>query len=384
MEETKPSFVARKSGELIIDNEYAAWLSKVKQDFRSSQAKAAVRVNSAMLEFYWNLGRDIERLHAEANWGTSFFENLSLDLRAEFPQQKGFSVTNLKYIKRWYLFYYERIVIRQNGSDEIRQQPADELGNDAIIEFRHQVGDDLAMPQQFSLLPWRQHIEIITKCSTIREAEYYIVQSISNNWSRAILKQNISSKAFSRKGKAITNFNALLPAEQSAAVQSILKSPYDFGFLRMKEKYSEQDLEDALVHNITRFLLELGQGFAFVGRQMELRMDDDTSFFPDLVFYHYKQKRFVVVELKIVDFIPEFAGKLNFYVNAANHLLRGDGDKPTIGLLICKKANKSIVEWSFDGIENPIGVATYELQEVVDRTFAQHAIASQSQNTDKQ
>jgi len=372
----KPSFVTRKAGELIIDNEYAAWLSKVKQDFRSSQAKAAIRVNSAMLEFYWNLGRDIERLHAEAKWGTSFFENLSLDLRAEFPQQKGFSVTNLKYIKRWYLFYYERVVIRQQGSDE--------LGNDIIAEFRQNDSDELYMPKYFSLIPWWHHIDVFTKCQTLQEALFYVKETVENNWKGSELRQKISSDLYHSKGKAITNFNTLLPAEQSAAVQSILKSPYDFGFLRMKEKYSEQDLEDALIHNITRFLLELGQGFAFVGRQMELRMDDDTSFFPDLVFYHYKQKCFVVVELKIVDFIPEFAGKLNFYVNAANHLLRGDGDKPTIGLLICKKANKSIVEWSFDGIENPIGVATYELQEVVDRTFAQHAIASQSQNTDKQ
>lgn len=370
-----PNFVACPSGEMIIDKEYAAWLLKVKQDFRSSQAKAAIRVNSSMLEFYWNLGRDIERLHAEAKWGSSFFENLSLDLRAEFSEQKGFSVTNLKYIKRWYLFYYERIVNRQ--------QAGDELAKDVIAEFRHQVGDDLMMPEYFALLAWRQHVEIFTKCSSVGEALYYIQQSLTNNWGRSTLKQKISSDLYHSIGNALTNFSNLLPSEQSAAAQSILKSPYDFGFLRLKEKYSEQDLEDALVQNITRFLLELGQGFAFVGRQMELRMDDHTSFFPDLVFYHYKQKRFVVVELKVVDFIPEFAGKLNFYVNAANHLLRGDGDKPTIGLLICKKANKSVVEWSFDGIENPIGVATYELQEVVDRTFAQHSITSKSQNDEQ-
>lgn len=370
-----PNFVARNSGEMIIDKEYAAWLSKVKQEFRSSQAKAAIRVNSSMLEFYWGLGRDIERLHAESKWGSSFFENLSLDLRAEFPEQKGFSVSNLKYIKRWYLFYYEQIINRQNVSDE--------LNNEVIDEFRQNGFDELTMPESFALIPWGHHIYIFTKCKTLKEALFYINETIVNNLKGVELKHSISSNLYLSKGAALTNFSSLLPAEQSAAAQSILKSPYDFGFLRLKEKYSEQDLEDALVQNITRFLLELGQGFAFVGRQMELRMDDHTSFFPDLVFYHYKQKRFIVVELKIVDFIPEFAGKLNFYVNAANHLLRSDDDKPTIGLLICKKANKSVVEWSFDGIENPIGVATYELEEVVNRTFAQHSITSKSHNDEQ-
>lgn len=375
MKNDNPTFVARNAGEMIIDKEYTDWLSKVKQDFRSSQAKAAIRVNGSMLEFYWNLGRDIERMHAEAKWGSSFFENLCLDLRAEFPEQKGFSVTNLKYIKRWYLFYYERITNRQNDSDDLEKE--------VIAEFRQNGSDELTMPKIFALIPWWHHIDVFTKCKTIEEALFYIGKTIEGNWKGVELKQKISSDLYHSIGNALTNFSNLLPSEQSTAAQSILKSPYDFGFLRLKEKYSEQDLEDALVQNITRFLLELGQGFAFVGRQMELRMDDHTSFFPDLVFYHYKQKRFVVVELKVVDFIPEFAGKLNFYVNAANHLLRGDGDKPTIGLLICKKANKSVVEWSFDGIENPIGVATYELQEVVDRTFAQHSITSKSQNDEQ-
>lgn len=379
----QPNFVARPSGDMIVDKEYAAWISQVKQAFRSSQAKAAIRVNGSMLEFYWDLGRDIERLHAEAKWGSAFFENLSLDLRAEFPEQKGFSVTNLKYIKRWYLFYYEQIVNRQQAADEIRQNGSDELNEASVLEFRQNGSDELIMPERFALIPWWHHIDIFTKCKTLKEALFYIDETITNNWKGVELKHNISSNLYQSKGAAITNFDTLLPAEQSSAAQAILKSPYDFGFLRLKEKYSEQDLEDALVQNITRFLLELGQGFAFVGRQMELRMDDHTSFFPDLVFYHYIQKRFVVVELKIVDFIPEFAGKINFYVNAANHLLRREGDQPTIGLLICKNAKKSIVKWSFDSIDNPIGVATYELQEIVDRTFAQHAITS-SNDTEKQ
>lgn len=271
----EPKFVARQSGRMTIDKEYAAWLSKVKQDFRSSQAKAAIRVNGSMLEFYWDLGRDIERLHAEAKWGSSFFENLSLDLKAEFPEQKGFSVTNLKYIKRWYLFYYERITIRQ--------QRVDELDDETISEFRQKGSDELAIPESFPLIPWRHHINIFTKCKTIKEALFYINETIANNWKGIELKHSISSNLYQSKGAALTNFKDLLPSEQSKAVQSILKSPYDFGFLRLKENYSEQDLEDALVQNITRFLLELGQGFAFVGRQMELRMDDHTSFFPDLV-----------------------------------------------------------------------------------------------------
>lgn len=360
--EQKPDFVTRKPGEMIMDNEYTAWIAKVKKDFLHSQAKAAVRVNRAMLEFYWQLGRDIETLHAEARWGSAFFENLSLDLRREFPRQKGFSVTNLKYAKRWYSFYSDRLTNRQNRSDDFL---------DAVEPlFRQNCSDEIRMPECFALIPWWHHVDITVKCQTLQEALFYVNQTIENSWIEKELKQRMEENLFATKGKALTNFKTILPAVQAEQAQAVLKDPYHFGFLRLDDDYDEHDLEDALVNNITHFLLELGQGFAFVGRQMELRMSNGKSYFPDLIFYHIKLHSYVVVELKVVDFMPEFAGKLNFYVSAADELLRGEGDNPSIGLVICKSSDKTTIEWSFRGITTPIGVATYELEEVVNRTFS--------------
>ena len=345
-----PEFV--KNNGVIADNSYIEWLSDVKRRFKSSQIKAAVRVNTEMLSFYWSIGRDIVALKAESKWGSGFFNQLSLDLKTAFPDETGFSVTNLKYMKRWYLFYYKEITIRHQVGGEIRQQLADEL----------------KMPEKFGLIPWFHHVHIITKCESVDEAMFYIEKTANEGWSRSYLEDQVAKGLYDAQGSAITNFERTLPAPQNDLAKELLKDPYNFSFLTMKEKYDEHDLEDVLVNNITRFLLELGTGFAFVGRQMELRMDEETAFFPDLIFYHIPQKRYVIIELKAVKFVPEFAGKLNFYVTAADKLLRGEGDNPSVGLVICKTAKKTIVEWSLQDIQKPLGVATYQLQEVVDRT----------------
>ena len=340
-----PTFVYRD--EMNADKEYVQWLSELKQRFQSSQAKAAIRVNTAMLEYYWSLGRDIVQKQAESKWGSGFFNQLSHDMRNMFPHETGFSATNLKYMKRWYQFYYEQSIIR------------------------HQAGDELGMPTIFGRVPWKHHVEIFTKSQSIEEALYYINKVAEEGWSRSWLEDQIAAKLFLAQGSAITNFDKTLPKPQSELAKELLKDEYNFEFLTMKAKYDEHDLEEALVNNITRFLLELGKGFAYVGRQMELRMDDETAFFPDLVFYHIPQKRYLILELKAVKYIPEFAGKLNFYVTAADKLLRGEGDNPSVGLIICKTAKKTIVEWSLQDIQKPLGVATYQLQEVVDRTVAE-------------
>lgn len=379
----KPTFVHRDG--IITDNEYVEWISDIKQRFRQSQIKAAVRVNTAMLEFYWTLGRDINLKRAESRWGSGFFNQLSLDLRNEFPDSTGFSTTNLKYMKRWYAFYYERVEYRQQLVDTIGHQVGDQLQQYVNREdehlIRHQAGDELqtndyllqeynplVMPLVFGQVPWKHHIYIITKCKTLNEALFYIGKVSSEGWSRSQLEKQIATRLYDRQGAAISNFERTLPQSQIQQAKEILKDPYDFGFLSLKEQYDEKDLEEALVSNITRFLLELGKGFAFVGRQMELRIDDETVFFPDLVFYHIPQKRYVVIELKAVKFEPEFAGKLNFYVTAADNLLRGEGDNPSVGLIICKTVKRTIVEWSLKDINKPLGIATYQLQEIVDRT----------------
>ncbi len=358
MGKNNPTFVYRDG--MTADKEYVEWLKEVKQRFQNSQTKAAVKVNTAMLEFYWSIGRDIIQRKAESKWGSGFFNQMSLDLREMFPNATGFSVTNLKYMKRWYAFYYE--------SDAIRQRPVDEFVNG---EKRQRAIDQMEMPEIFGQIPWGQHIDIITRCQSLEEALFYIKYLVENGWSRPELNAQIDANLYVRQGSAASNFKRTLPDRQRELAQEMLKDPYDFSFLNMKAKYDEHDLEEALVGKVTQFLLELGKGFAYVGRQMELRMDDETAFFPDLVFYHIPQKRYVIIELKAVKFMPEFAGKLNFYVTAADKMLRGSDDNPSVGLLICKTAKKTIVEWSLQDIQKPLGVATYQLQEVVNRTIAE-------------
>ena len=376
----KPTFVYRDG--MLADKEYIGWLKELKARYRQSQAKAAVRVNTAMLEFYWSLGRDIIQRKAESKWGSGFFNQLSLDMRAMFPDEKGFSVTNLKYMKRWYLFYYEQITIRQQPADEIypqvggksgntnRQQPADEIRNEALA-IRQQPADEFGMPEIFGIIPWFHHVHIFTKSKSLDEALFYINKVATEGWSRDLLEHHVAAHLFQSQGAAITNFESTLPVSQVEEAKQLLKKEYDLNFITVEAVKEEKDLENALTKNVTEFLLELGQGFAYLGRQKELRIDEETVFFPDLLFYHIPQRRYVIVELKAVKFMPEFAGKLNFYVTAADKLLRGKDDNPSVGLLICKTAKKTIVEWSLKDINKPLGIATYQLQEVVDRTVAE-------------
>lgn len=369
-----PDFVKRDS--IIADGKYVEWLGEIKQRYQRSQIKASVQINHTMLEFYWELGRDIVALKAESRWGSGVINQLSLDLRKMFPGQSGFSARNIWDIKRWYLFYYKHIInvrqaVAESGDTKMRQ---------AVAEFGHQLSDELQMPSHFALVPWGHHIKIFSKCNTLDEALFYIKQTIANNWSRDDLEHEIKSDLYSRRTSAMTNFSETMTLPQQQLAQEVLKSPYQFGFLQLKEKHDEKELEEALVNNVTQFLLELGQGFAYVGRQMELRMPDGSSYFPDLIFYHTRLKCYVVVELKAVKFMPEFVGKLNFYVSAADELLKADDDKPSIGLLICREADKTTVEWAFRGLDRPLGVATYQIEQVVERTVLEFKQRNEKKN----
>lgn len=372
-----PQFINRTS--MLADSDYVQWLSELKQRYRQSQAKAAVHVNHGMLEFYWSLGKDIVALKAESKWGSNILQQLSADLKEAFPKQTGFSYTNIKYMRQWYSFYYEQITNRQQPVGEIestnRQQPVGEMED----QIRQQAADELEMPAKFAFVPWGHHIELISKCHSLQEAFFYINQVINGNWSRGRLEDEIKGDLFARQGGAITNFDNTLPAQQQTLAQEILKSPYNFAFLEIQKEHDEKQLEEALISNITRFLLELGQGFSFVGRQMELQMPGGQTFYPDLIFYHIPQHRYVVVELKAVKYIPEFAGKLNFYVTAVDQLMKGEGDNPTVGLVICKSTDKTVVEWSLKDICKPLGVATYQLEEVVERTVREIEAQTQIQ-----
>ncbi len=385
----KPTFVSRDM--MTADEGYVQWMADIKQRFRQSQVKAAVRVNTAMLEFYWSVGRDLVALRAEERWGAGVVKQFALDMRQAFPDETGFSDTNVKYMKRWYLFYSERVIKGQQPVDQIGHQAGDQfedieksqqlggqIDNPKIgqqlagqldeNEKGHQAGDQLEMPESFGLVPWKHHVLIISKCQTLDEAIFYINKVTEEGWSRSRLESQMAANLFGSQGAAVTNFEHTLPAPQSQLAKEILKDPYHFGFLSMSEEYEEKDLEDALVSNVTRFLMELGKGFSYVGRQMELQMPGGQTFFPDLLFYHVPQHRYVVIELKVVKYIPEFAGKLNFYVTAVDELLRGDGDNPTVGLIICKSTDKTVVEWSLRDINKPLGVSSYQLEQVVERT----------------
>lgn len=345
------------SHDIRIDGEYADWIAELKHRYRSAQVKASVRVNAEKLLFNWELGRDLVQKKAEERWGAGVVEQVSLDLQREFPNAQGFSALNLWYMKRWYLFYNQADTkLYQVGKEILNtklHQPGAEIGNSKL----YQIGKEFPAP--FALVPWRHHVEIISKCKSIDEALFYIGKTIEQGMSRAALVNCIKANLYEHQGKILNNFAEHMPALQSKLVQEVLKENYDFGFATVNhEIYDEQELEEALSKSVTDLLLELGTGFAFIGRQKELIAGDTTRKI-DLLFYHIRLRCYIVCELKAKAFEPEFAGKLNFYVNAVDDLLKSDDDNPTIGLLICSDMNKADVQWSFRGISTPMGVATY-------------------------
>lgn len=350
-EDKIPQFVNGES--FLADKQYVNWLSDVKKRIRLAQLKAAVKINEEMLKLYWSLGEDICEKQKKYKWGASFMKRLSMDLRTEFPHTEGFSYVNLYYIKRWYSFFSSQTDFFYQAGKKIQ-----------TIE-----NTKIPMPEILLRVPWRHQTYIVSKCKNIKAAVFYLNKVIEGNMSRTELEHIIDANLYEIKGKALTNFESTLPQSQGSLADEMMKDPYNLDFISMKGKYDERDLENKLAQNVTRFLLELGKGFSYVGRQMELTTPSGKSYFPDMVFYHIKLKCYVVIELKVVDFMPEFIGKLNFYVSAADELLKGDDDNPSIGILLCKNKDSSIVEWSLRGVTTPLGVASYQLQEVYERTL---------------
>lgn len=346
-----PQFVNSES--FMSNGNYVKWLTDLKGRIRISQLKAAVKVNEELLKLYWSLGEDICNKQKQYKWGSNFIKQLSLDLRSAFPTTEGFSWSNLYKIRQWHLFYSSQI----------------EFFYQAGTKIENVENATISMPEILLRVPWRHQTVIVSKCKTIQEAMFYLNQVIDGNLSRNELEHVIEAHLYEQKGKALNNFEVTLPEPQKALANEMLKDPYKLDFFSMSGDYNERDLEDKLAQNITRFLLELGKGFAYVGRQMELTTPSGKSYFPDMVFYHIKLKCYVVIELKVVDFMPEFIGKLNFYVSAADELLKGEGDNPSIGILLCKDKDSSVVEWALRGITTPLGVASYQLQEVYERTL---------------
>ena len=343
----------------IMKNEYKEWLVDFKARIRQSQIKAAVRVNSNLLRLYWDLGHDIVARQMETAWGSGFFEQLSRDLRSEFPEMEGFGVVNLTYCKRFYLFYtQDKSILHQIGEEIVHQVGAksQSVVNEEIVILQ-QVAAQLDDHPIFQI-PWRHHVEIFTKSKSVKEALFYVQETVKNGWSRAVLMNFMEADLYAAQGKALTNFSRTLPAPQSDLANQLMKDQFKFDFLTLGKNYKERELENALVENITKFLLELGQGFAYVGRQVPVRIGE-TERFIDLLFYHLELRCFVVIELKAGKFEAEHVGKLGLYVTAINHQRKKDSDRPTIGMLVCKTKDNVEVRWSLESASQPIGVSEY-------------------------
>lgn len=326
------------------DKEYKKFLVELKEKVKNSQLKAAIKVNYELLNLYWELGKKITEKQKEYSWGDSFISNLSNDLKKEFPDMKGFSVQNLKNIRYWYLFYAEYL---------IGLQPVSQLKK---------------AENKIKSIPWGHNQRIMYKCKSVREAIFYVEKTIENGWSRTILEHQIDSKLYERLGSAISNFDSRLPKVQSELAKQTIKDPYNFDFLTLRDKYDERELEDALVKQITSFLLELGTGFSYIGRQVHLKVGD-SDFYIDLLFYHVKLHCYVVVELKTEKFKPDFAGQLNFYVTAVNRDLKSQEDNQTIGILICKDKDNVVAEYSLANISQPIGISKYEISKLLEKEY---------------
>ena len=328
--------------DIINITDYKDWLQNLKGKIQQSQIKAAIQVNSELLRLYWQIGKDIVEKQAQAKWGDGFLQTLSADLCKEFPTIKGFSYRNLKSIRQWYLFYNQLDII----------------------------GKQLVSQLEVSLfsIPWGHHIMIMQRCKNTQEALFYVHKTIENHWSRSVLEHQIALNLYVRQGKAITNFQHQLPPAMSDLAQELTKDPYIFDFLSITENYTEKELQQYLEDNMTKFLLELGKGFCFYGKQVHINVGGD-DFYIDLLFYNAHLHCYVVVELKTTKFKPEHIGQLKFYVTAVNKQLRTEGDAPTIGLLICKDKNNVIAEYTLEDIHNPIGVSSYKLFDELSKDY---------------
>ncbi|MCX5829167.1 MAG: PDDEXK nuclease domain-containing protein [Deltaproteobacteria bacterium] len=311
--------------------DYTLWLSDLKQRISLARQKASLTLNAALIELYWEIGRDIVEKEEKTAWGSGLIERLSRDLAHAFPDMKGFSRRNLYAVRQWYLFYSAQSAF---------------------------------VPQPVAQMPWGHNRLIVSKIKDYDEALWYALAANENGWTRDDLELKIEKREYKRVARALTNFPHTLPAVQSGLARETLKDPYNFDFLGLEDEAQERAIEAALTYKITDFLLELGKGFAFVGRQVKLLISDN-EYFLDMLFYHLDLRCYIVIELKAGKFKPEYAGKLNFYLSAVDAQLKRSDDNPSIGILLCKKKDKIEVEYSLKDINKPIGVSDYLLTHAI-------------------
>lgn len=336
------------SDEIIYHKDYQDWTAFIANKIKFTQTQAALRVNAELLTLYWEIGNSIIEKQKQNGWGSKIIDLLASDLAKNFPESKGFSVRNLKYMRAFAEAYPEFPIV---------QVPLAQSG-----------GEFVQVP--LAQITWYHHISLLTKVKDTAERAFYIIETVKNEWSRNVMLLQIQSNLYGRIGKAIHNFEQTLPEYQSDLAKSIFKDPYHFDFLMLSEKVKELEIEKLLIHKITDFLLELGKGFAFVGRQYPIEVDD-TDYRIDLLFYHTVLHAYVVIELKAGEFLPEYISKLNFYISAIDDKLKTPTDEPTIGLLLCASKSNVKVEYAMRGMDKPLGVATYQLEQLVKENIEQ-------------
>ncbi|MBF2035124.1 MAG: DUF1016 family protein [Leptolyngbyaceae cyanobacterium T60_A2020_046] len=306
--------------------EYEQFLQSLKTQIQTARVQAAIAVNRELVLLYWQIGREILHRQTTQGWGSKVIERLAADLRREFPDMKGFSPRNLHYMRAF----------------------ADAYPDEAIVQ------------QVVANLPWGHNVRLLDALDSQKERLWYAQQAIAHGWSRNMLLVHIENQLYTHQTSAVTNFERTLPPAQSDLAQNLIKDPYSFDFLSLSVDLKERDLEKALVDRIRDFLLELGVGFAFVGSHYRLEIGGD-DFFLDLLFYHLQLRCYVVIDLKMGDFQPEYSGKMNFYVSAVDDLLRHPSDQPTIGIILCKSKNKAVAEYALRDVNKPIGISTHRV-----------------------
>lgn len=330
------------SNEITEHHEYKSWAEFISDKIKFAQTKAAFKVNSEMLTLYWEIGNSILEKQNQNGWGSKVIDLLAVDLAQKFPNNSGFSVRNLKYMRSF--------------AEAYPQFP--------IVQVSLAQSQNKFVQVPLAQITWYHHISLLTKVKDTTERAFYITETAKNEWSRDVMLLQIQSKLYERDGKALNNFENTLPDYQSDLAKSIFKDPYNFDFLMLSRKAKEVEIENLLTQKITDFLLELGKGFAFVGRQYKVEVDN-TDYKIDLLFYHTVLHAYVVIELKAGEFLPEYVSKLNFYISAIDDKLKTPTDEPTIGLLLCASKSNVKVEYAMRGLTKPLGIASYELEQLV-------------------
>lgn len=323
-----------EKAEKTLPADYPIFLSELKARIQKAQIKASLAVNQELIRLYWEIGKEIVKRQEGQEWGSRVIDRLAKDLQNSFPGIKGFSRSNIFRMKAFYL-----------SCEKVAQ---------AVRQFEPD-----SPPSVFTNIPWSHNLILIQRLRVEEERVWYAQKAVENGWSRAVLEMQIESGLYQRQGNSINNFHTTLPASQSDLANQTIKDPYTFDFLTLSDQALEKEVEQGLIDHIQKFLLELGAGFAFVGRQYPLSVDG-IDYFLDLLFYHFKLKCFCVIELKAVDFKPEFAGKMNFYLSAVDDLLKQPGDQPSIGMILCKNKKKITAEYALRNCKTPIGISSYE------------------------